>query len=65
MVIGTDVYKRKEIPGLFDETFRFAVNTYHKFRTFGLPFGGGYAEQPEILLRIIEIVADAVGAKHG
>ena len=50
-----DVVKKPDIKGYFNEYYQSAVNIYNRFKRFGLPFAGGWAEQPEYILRICEL----------
>ena len=47
-------FKRAEIPGLFTEEYYSVLRIYNRYKRFGLPFDGGWAQQPEYILHIIE-----------
>ena len=51
--------KRSEVNEYLDDWFWSALDVWYRWRTFGgLPFSGGWAEQPAHLVYVIEI-ADA------
>jgi len=56
MIVADSIIRRKEIPGLFSEFFRAAMAYHARYKAFGMPFAGGWAEQPERLLRVLEVV---------
>jgi hypothetical protein len=45
---------RRDIPGYFTEDYYNALKMYNRFKRFGLPFGGGWAEQPEWYIELVE-----------
>lgn len=51
---GRILVERARIPEYFTDDYEAAYDIYGKWRMFGLPFSGGWAEQPAYLLRIIE-----------
>lgn len=56
--IGTDnreaeVIKRKDIPFIINENMKNILNNYHKTKIYGLPYSGGWAQQPCISMDII------------
>jgi hypothetical protein len=54
VVIAGKVYKKKDIPGLFDSNFILSYNLWARFKRFGLPFNLGWAEHPAILIDHLE-----------
>ena len=49
-----------DILGHFSDTYDSALRIYNRYKRFGLPYGGGWAEQPGYLITIIESVGAAV-----
>jgi hypothetical protein len=47
--------KRREIDKYFNDVYLFGLELHNRFKRFGLPYSGGWAEQPEYLIKIIEI----------
>jgi len=54
VVIGGKAYKKSEVAGLFDAGFITSYNAWTRFKRFGLPYQGGWAEQPGIILDHLE-----------
>jgi hypothetical protein len=52
-VFGVEVLRR-DIPGYFTDDYYSALKVYNRYRRFGLPFLGGWAEQPEWLIELLE-----------
>ena len=47
----------RDAPSYLDETFYAALNVFYTTENLGcLPFGGGWAEQPEWITRAVEIL---------
>lgn len=59
--------ERRRIPELFNEWYWSCIGLYAKYKTFGLPFAGGWADQPAYVLDIIEafLSADGVAVRDG
>lgn len=55
--------KRSDIPTYWTEYYFSALSIYNRFKRFGMPFTGGWAEQPEYLVRIMEVF-DALVEQH-
>lgn len=64
-----EVIKRKDIPGLFPPEVRQVIGYYWTAKKYGLPYSGGWAEQPAIIMDIITALdnEDAIirEFKHG
>ncbi len=54
MFNGKLVNKAK-IPEYFTEYYHSAVMIYNRYKRFGFPWSGGWAEQPEYIVQLIEI----------
>ena len=48
--------RRGDILGYFDETFYTAMRLWVNWKRFGLPNGGGWLNEPEVVLRVITVV---------
>ncbi len=46
-------FNKKEVPGLFNDNFYKIVACYNKYEMFGLPYSGGWNEQPGYILQIL------------
>ena len=46
---------RADIKGYFTEEYLSALILHNRYKRFGLPFSGGWAEQPEYLMEVIEV----------
>lgn len=55
---GRKWVQHKTVPGYYDETFASAVQLWKKWKTFGLPHGGGWLGERAVALRAIEIVEE-------
>ena len=47
--------KRDEIPEYFNEYYTSALLIYNRFKRFGLPFSGGWMEQPAYIMKVLEL----------
>ena len=47
--------ERKDILKHFNDYYLSALAIYNRFKRFGFPFSGGWAEQPEYIVNIIEM----------
>jgi hypothetical protein len=56
--------KKGEIKNYFTEYYYSAVSLYNRYKRFGMPFTGGWAEQPEYLIDVIDLF-DSTIAAHG
>ena len=58
------VVTRSDIPGLLeDKGFYIAMREWNNYHRFGLPFTGGWKEQPCQLIDVIELF-DSLYEKH-
>ena len=64
VLIGGVKYKKKEVAGLFDDDFILSYNQYLRFKRYGLPFSGGWAEQPGIILDTLDIWETAENGRN-
>lgn len=48
--------ERREIPPLFTDSFWKAVQIWQRWRKLGMPFSGGWAEQPTHIVEIIDML---------
>jgi hypothetical protein len=55
MTVGRD-----KILSYFNDYYYSCLAIYNRFKRFGLPFGGGWAEQPEYVVEIIETIDECV-----
>ena len=53
--LGDNSIRSNRIPQLFSPYFWECVAIWRRYRTLGLPYAGGWAEQPAHLIRIIEL----------
>lgn len=69
-LFGGIIVKRNLIPDLLDDFFYDCVGLYIKFKRYGLPFIGGWANQPAVVIDILDMfeyvinVIDAEQAKE-
>lgn len=54
MILHGHVIRRDKIPEYFSDDNLAAFELWEKFRLFGLPYSGGWAEQPARLVNIIQ-----------
>lgn len=57
-----------EIPDYVDDELWSAVNLWNRYKAYGLPFGGGWAEQPAHLVDAIDAVEHGIreyNSRHG
>ena len=57
--------ERTHIKGYFNDFYHSGMQIYNRYKRFGLPYSGGWAEQPEYLLDIIECFEDTINAWNG
>jgi hypothetical protein len=60
MVVDGHVIDRADIPKYFTEGFWASYDLWQNCKRFGLPFGGGWAEQPAWILRLIKAFDGAI-----
>jgi len=53
---------KSEIPEYVDEQFWSCANVWSRYKQFGLPFTGGWAEQPAHIIDAIEAVEQGMNA---
>lgn len=63
MVLHGHVVKRHEIPSYFTEFHTQCIQFYFRYKTFGWPYAGGWAEQPARLFDIVEICESEMGKR--
>lgn len=55
IIPGTDIsIERARIPEYFNKDNDAKLGFYSRYKMFGFPFSGGWAEQPAYLLDIVE-----------
>jgi hypothetical protein len=54
--------ERRLVPELFTDFFWSALGVYNRFKMFGFPFSGGWAEQPAHIVDVIEAFESAARA---
>lgn len=47
--------ERKKILDYFNEYYMSALIIYNRYKRFGFPWSGGWAEQPDYIMSIIEL----------
>lgn len=52
--------KRSEVGQYCDEQFWDVLGIWHRWKRFGFPWTGGWAEQPAYLVDLIDMVEDAI-----
>jgi len=57
--------ERTQIKSYFNDFYHSGMQVYNRYKRFGLPYSGGWAEQPEYLLDIIECFEDTIHAWNG
>lgn len=57
--------RRDKIPEYFTEDAIEAIDLWHRFKMLGLPFSGGWAEQPSIFIAAIEACEIGYRKIHG
>lgn len=46
--------RHDKILSYFDERYQSCIDLYNRYKRFGLPFSGGWAEQPGYIIEILE-----------
>lgn len=54
---------RKDIPRYLSGRARAAIRVWENFKLFGLPFAGGWAEQPAVYMDVIECIEAEVAKR--
>lgn len=63
MVFYDYMVKRDEIPSYFEEENIRRIEFYYRYKAFGWPYAGGWAEQPAGLVDIIELCESEMGKR--
>ena len=58
------LYTMAEIAGLFDDDFMDCWKLWNRFKKFGLPYAGGWADQPSIVIEVLETIEEAVDGRN-
>lgn len=51
--------ERRDVPGLFSDEYWAALRLWNRYKLFGLPFSGGWADQPAVVVDILEALEGA------
>ena len=51
--------ERRDIPTLFNDEYWGALKLWNRYKLFGLPFDGGWAEQPAAVIDVLEALESA------
>lgn len=62
MVLGGYLVRRDRIPEYLTPDALSGVELWRRYRLFGMPFAGGWAEQPAVVLDVLETL-EAEAAK--
>lgn len=62
MKVGREFIERRKVPEFFNEEYWSALIIYNRYKKFGFPYSGGWAEQPAHLIELIEALDDARAA---
>jgi hypothetical protein len=54
---------RRDIPKYLTPRLRSRVHIWENYRRFGLPFAGGWAEQPAVVMDVIELLEDELAKR--
>lgn len=63
MVLHDYVVRRDEIPSYFNEENTRRIEFYYRYKAFGWPYAGGWAEQPAHLVDIVELLEGEMGKR--
>lgn len=55
--------RRDEIPSYFTGENVSRIEFYYRYKTFGWPYAGGWAEQPAHLVDIVELLEGEMGKR--
>ncbi|MFA5376861.1 MAG: hypothetical protein WC455_14015 [Dehalococcoidia bacterium] len=64
MVLYGHEIERSEIPSYLVYDNQKKIEFYWKYKVFGWPYAGGWAEQPAYLLDIIELLESELGKRQ-
>ena len=64
MLFNGSRIKWTEIKGFLNEYYYSAVEIYNRFKRYGFPYSGGWAEQPEYIVQLIDIFESTVDSYH-
>lgn len=56
--------KWTEIKGFLGEYYYSAVAIYNRFKRYGFPYSGGWAEQPEYIVQLIDVFESTIDKYH-
>jgi hypothetical protein len=65
MILRGHSIKRQDIPTYFTYENMQRIEFFWKYKTLGLPFSGGWAEQPAYLVDIIIALETEIGKRNG
>jgi hypothetical protein len=63
MILFGNVVRRDEIPSYFTEENVKRIEFYYRYKAFGWPYAGGWAEQPAGLVDIVELLEGEMGKR--
>ena len=63
--LGGQKIRRRDIAAMFDEYTRAALDIWAGFHRFGLPYSGGWAEQPAVLMDVISAIEEEYHGTEG
>jgi hypothetical protein len=63
MVLFGHIVRRDEIPSYFTEENVRRIEFYYRYKAFGWPYAGGWAEQPAGLMDIVELLEGEMGKR--
>ena len=52
--------KWTEIKGFLGEYYYSAVAIYNRFKRYGFPYSGGWAEQPEYIVQVLDVFESTI-----
>jgi hypothetical protein len=55
--------RREDIPSYFCRDNAERIAFYYRYKTFGWPYAGGWAEQPAGLVDIVELLEGEIGKR--
>lgn len=63
MVLHGHIVRRSEIPSYFTEENTRKIEFFYRYKAFGWPYAGGWAEQPAVLVDIVEVCEGEIGKR--
>jgi hypothetical protein len=63
MVLHGHTVRRDEISSYFTEELARRIEFYYRYKAFGWPYAGGWAEQPAHLVDIVELLEGEMGKR--